>query len=127
MIDSREVQSGDLFFSIRGDRLDGHDFILQAIKQGAIACVVDCEWDAQQKAQQAQWSVPLLAVESTVAALGRLASYYRQVVMSTDTVVIAVTGSNGKTTAKQMIDHVLCDSLMGRASPRSFNNQYGRY
>lgn len=125
VIDSREVQPGDLFFAIRGDRLDGHDFILQAIKQGALACVVDRKWDAQQKAQQAQWSVPLLVVESTVVSLAQLAGYYRRVVMSTDTVVIAVTGSNGKTTAKQMIDHVLCDSLIGRASPKSFNNQYG--
>lgn len=125
VIDSREVQTGDLFFAIRGDRLDGHDFIIQAIKQGALACVVDCKWDAQQKAQQAQWGVPLLVVENTVAALGQLAGYYRRMVMSTDTVVIAVTGSNGKTTTKQMIDQVLCDSLVGRASPKSFNNQYG--
>jgi UDP-N-acetylmuramoyl-tripeptide--D-alanyl-D-alanine ligase len=67
----------------------------------------------------------VLIVDDTVQALGRLAAYYRRAVMSVSTVVVAVTGSNGKTTTKCMIDHVLGGSLKGRASPKSFNNLIG--
>ena len=70
-------------------------------------------------------AVPYLVVSDTVEALGRLAAYYRQRVMHVGTVVVAVTGSNGKTTTKCMIDHVLSGSLKGRSSPRNFNNNIG--
>jgi len=66
-----------------------------------------------------------LVVDDSVKALGRLAGYYRRRVMDESTVVIAVTGSNGKTTTKWMIDHVLSADLPGQASPKNFNNHIG--
>ncbi len=120
--DSREVEPGHLFFAIRGERLDGHQFITQAAIQGAVACVVDRKWsEAADRPEQ----IPCLEVDDTVAALGRLAEYYRREVMAGHTVVVAVTGSNGKTTTKCMLDHVLRPTLQGRAAPKSYNNQIG--
>lgn len=120
--DSREVQSGDLFFAIPGDRFDGHEFIEQAAAKGATGCV--CRWDWWE-CMGARAMPACLVVEDTVAALGRLAQHYRRHVMRAGTIVVAVTGSNGKTTTKRMIDHVLSASLPGRCSPKSFNNHLG--
>jgi len=117
--DSRDVQPGDLFIALRGPRFDGNQFTAQAFAKEAVACVCDRRLDA------AMGSGPLLSVDDTLAALGRLAMYYRHAVLPVSTVVIAVTGSNGKTTTKCMIDHVLSGEFNGRASPKSFNNAIG--
>lgn len=66
-----------------------------------------------------------LLVDDTLAALGRLAKHYRHAVLPVSTAVIAVTGSNGKTTTKYMIDHIMSGEFKGRASPKSFNNAIG--
>ena len=122
--DSREVQPGDLFFALSGPRYDGHQFITAARARGATACV--CRRDSGlTDADFDTGSSPRLTVTDTVAALGRLAAYYRRTLIGHHTVVIAVTGSNGKTTTKCMIDHVLRPSLPGRAALRNFNNQIG--
>ena len=71
---------------------------------------------------QPQEASPILWVDDTVDALGALAAHYRANVINPSTVVVAVTGSNGKTTTKWMIDHVLSDWLEGYCSPKSFNN-----
>lgn len=112
--DSRTAKPGDLFFAIRGERFDGHEYVSQAIARGAVACVVSRPVPAA--------SVPCLTVDDTVAALGRLAAHHRTRAGAT---VVAVTGSNGKTTTKSMIDHVLSTRLGGRAAIKSFNNQVG--
>ena len=119
--DSRDIKPGDLFVAIRGPNHDAHRFIDRAIEQGAVAAIGDLAGLTLVK------SCPglTLIVDDTVQALGRLAAYYRRVVMPVSTVVVAVTGSNGKTTTKCMIDHVLGGSLKGRASPKSFNNRIG--
>ena len=117
--DSRDVQPGDLFFALRGPRFDGHQFTAQASAKGAVACVCDRKHDTAAK------SGPLLAVDDALAALGRLAMHYRHGVLPVSTVVIAVTGSNGKTTTKCMIDYILSGEFKGRASPKSFNNAIG--
>lgn len=117
--DSRDVCPGDLFFALRGPRFDGHRFTAQALAKGAVACVCDRRLDA------AIESGPILSVDDTLTALGRLAKHYRHAVLPVSTVVIAVTGSNGKTTTKCMIDHVLSGEFKGRASPKSFNNVIG--
>ncbi|UCE61256.1 MAG: UDP-N-acetylmuramoyl-tripeptide--D-alanyl-D-alanine ligase [Phycisphaerales bacterium] len=121
-IDSREMKPGDLFIAVQGARFDGHDFIGQAAIKGAGAFV--CRRD---KVGQLPGDVviPRLVVDDTIEALGRLATYYRREVMPAYTTVVAVTGSNGKTTTKRMIDHVLGQSMKGRSSPRSFNNNIG--
>ncbi|MGB2987237.1 MAG: UDP-N-acetylmuramoyl-tripeptide--D-alanyl-D-alanine ligase, partial [Phycisphaerae bacterium] len=102
-----------------------HQFIPEAASKGAVACVCRRAWFSAVGAALARRLGPCLVVADTVEALGRLATYYRRNVMHVATVVVAVTGTNGKTTTKAMIDHVLCRSLKGRAAPKSFNNQIG--
>lgn len=120
--DSRDIHPGDLFFAIRGNRLDGHEFVEDSAARGAVACVCDDRWSG---CEEPPAGVTYLVVSDTTAALGKLAAWYRTNVMSVSTVVVAVTGSNGKTTTKHMIDHVLGGFLRGRASPKSFNNHIG--
>lgn len=120
--DSRDVRPGDLFFAIRGQRLDGHEFVQDSATRGAAACVCDDRWSG---CNEPPAGVTYLVVPDTTAALGKLAAWYRTSVVSGSTVVVAVTGSNGKTTTKHMIDHVLGGFLHGRASPKSFNNHIG--
>ncbi|MCP4248652.1 MAG: UDP-N-acetylmuramoyl-tripeptide--D-alanyl-D-alanine ligase [bacterium] len=112
--DTRTIPAGALFFAIRGPTFDGHDYVDQAVAKGAAACVVSRPIGSQ--------PIPYVVVDDTVAALGRLAAAHRDRMQAT---VIAVTGSNGKTTTKEMIYHVLATRLSGRAAPRSFNNEIG--
>ncbi|MEK6676651.1 MAG: UDP-N-acetylmuramoyl-tripeptide--D-alanyl-D-alanine ligase [Planctomycetota bacterium] len=123
--DSRDILPGDLFFAVRGPRFDGHDFVQESIARGAVAAVVEREVAVPAVGSLITNPVVTLRVSDTVEALGQLAFYYRREVMDAETVVVAVTGSNGKTTTKCMIDHVLGGRLQGRASPKSFNNQLG--
>jgi len=119
--DSREVRPGDLFVAIRGERFDGHDFVDRALEAGASACLVSESADVQRPPERGC----LLEVGDTVPALGRLAAWYRREVMSDKTCVVAITGSNGKTTTKQMLHHVLSKAFVGQVSPKSFNNELG--
>lgn len=120
--DSRSAGPGDLFVAIKGDRFDGHEFIDQAASKGAVACL--CCRDGVDRHHPAA-SIRLLQVGDTITALGALAAHYRARVMPASTTVVAVTGSNGKTTTKCMIDHVLRGSIKGCSSPRSYNNAIG--
>ena len=120
--DSRDVRPGDLFFALRGDRFDGHRFAGSTLQSGAVACVCARDARGQMPAttiEQCVW------VQDTTAALGRLAAYYRRSVLPVSSIVIAITGSNGKTTTKRLVDHVLSGALKGSCSPKSFNNQVG--
>lgn len=124
--DTRTVQRGEVFFAIAGPNFDGHDFVPAAIEKGAIAAIVaanraETVRTAMQE-KKISAAAPLIEVDDVVAALGRLASYHRS---QTAAVVIAVVGSNGKTTTKAMIDHVLAGQKRGRSSPKSFNNNIG--
>lgn len=126
-IDSRTVQPGQLFFAIPGERFDGHNFVLDALRGGAAAAVVGQARVSALEAQiQAAPDGPLrpllISVDDPLVALGRLAAYHRKQLHAQ---VIAVVGSNGKTTTKTMIDHVLGGRRRGRASPKSFNNAVG--
>jgi UDP-N-acetylmuramoyl-tripeptide--D-alanyl-D-alanine ligase len=112
--DSRTTQPGDLFFALAGARFDGHQYVDQAVSRGAAACVVSQPVPGI--------DAPCLLVNDTLVALGTLAAHQRSLIAAT---VIAVTGSNGKTTTKSMIDHVLSTCLSGRAAPKSFNNHVG--
>lgn len=112
--DSRTCRAGELFLAIRGERFDGHAFVDEALERRAIAAIVETCADGDDR--------PLIRVGDTVAALGRLAAYHRDQIPTT---VIAVTGSNGKTTTKCMIDHVLSRRLKGRGARASFNNAIG--
>lgn len=120
-VDSRSIARGDLFFAICGERFDGHEFTGRALQKGAVACVCAREHGVGAAGNRG----PFLFVDDTATALARLAAYYRSNVMAPSTQVVAVTGSNGKTTTKRMIDHILGKTLQGRASPKSFNNHIG--
>lgn len=118
-IDTRELQPGEVFFALRGDHTDGHRFLAQAADAGAAMAVID-DPDALDSAPD---SLPVVRVGDTRAALGKLASSYRSTLGPVR--VIAVTGSNGKTTTTRMIDACLSTTLRGHASRKSFNNDLG--
>lgn len=118
--DSRVVRRGDLFFALSGNRFDGHEFVDEALTAGAVACVVSGAYTGQRNCSDS-----LLRVDSVSASLLRLASQYRRQVLPSETKVIAVTGSNGKTTTKNLIHHVLSGDYRGCCAPKSFNNHIG--
>lgn len=128
--DSRDVRAGDLFFAIKGERFDGHLFVGEAFASGAMAAIVrhDFQWTGPLVETPAAAKIPpdaiLIRVDDPIAALGRLGRYARLSLLEALTVV-AVTGSNGKTTTKSMIAHVLSERWKGRASIKSFNNNIG--
>jgi len=98
--DSRSLRAGDLFIALRGERFDGNQFIAQAKAQGAVAVVCEASGEAEAAAQ----GLPALVVPDARLALGELAAGWRA---QFDLPVIAVTGSNGKTTVTQMIAAIL--------------------
>src|SRR5580692_10496224 len=97
-IDSRTVAPGELFFAVRGERLDGHDFVAAALQRGAVAAVVSRAKAAT--LPDAALAVPLLIAEDTLAALHALALHVRR---QWGKRVVAITGSAGKTTTKEAI------------------------
>lgn len=117
--DSRDVRAGELFFALRGERFDGHEYVKAALEQGAAAAVVS---ERELAARHPELASRLIFVSDTLAALGELGRYHREQIAAT---VIAVTGSNGKTTTKFMIDCVLAARRRGRAGVKSFNNAIG--
>ena len=123
--DSRTTESGSIFFALPGENFDGHDFVAAAFARGAAAAVVAAQRASTLGARlAADGRLPgvLIAVDDVLLALGRLAAFHRRQ-LACD--VIGVVGSNGKTTTKAMIDHILSGRLKGRASPKSFNNAVG--
>jgi UDP-N-acetylmuramoyl-tripeptide--D-alanyl-D-alanine ligase len=114
--DSRQVQSGDLFFALKGERFDGHEFVHEVAKT-AEAVVIE-----RGRASLAQGVRAVLAVDNPRLALGHLASAYRQ---EFTLPVIAVAGSNGKTTTKELIAAVLRQKRTTLCSEASFNNDIG--
>ena len=99
--DSRSIEPGQLFVALRGERFDGHDFVHHAIQQGAAAAMVDQQWFEQSSLAN---PAPLLVVADTRLALGALAAHWRA---NFQIPVIGVTGSNGKTTVKEMCASIL--------------------
>jgi UDP-N-acetylmuramoyl-tripeptide--D-alanyl-D-alanine ligase len=91
--DSRTLKSGDLFVALRGERYDGHDFVAKAAAAGAVAALID-------RAHVRSAPLPVAAVEDTTVALGALAAHWRR---QFHIPLVAVAGSNGKTTVKEMI------------------------
>lgn len=116
-IDSRTVQPGEVFFAVKGERLDGHDFVEQALSRGAIAVVVA-------KGQLARYSNPagLLGVDDTLAGLQMLATAVRKMWGKT---AIGVTGSMGKTTTKEAMAHLLAIKYRVHRTKGNFNNHFG--
>jgi UDP-N-acetylmuramoyl-tripeptide--D-alanyl-D-alanine ligase len=116
-IDSRTVGAGQLFFAVKGERLDGHDFVEQALEKGALAAVV-CRDQVNRYPKKER----LLAVEDTLVALQTLATAVRK---RWGKPLVAVTGSAGKTTTKEAIAHVLSAGFRVLKSEGNFNNHFG--
>lgn len=97
--DSRKICQGDLFVALRGEHYDGYGFINQAARDGAVAALANTD-----SYHQHVMDCPLLLVEDTQLALGKLAAYWRGLF---DIPLVAITGSNGKTTVKEMLGSIL--------------------
>ena len=114
--DSRSIESGALYIAIVGENFDGHDFLDEVSAAGAAGAMVSRESDNE---------LPQLVVEDTVQALGHLAAAWRKL---SDVKMIGLTGSNGKTTVKEMCRHVLCE-VAGEeavlATQGNYNNDIG--
>jgi len=119
-IDSRTVAAGELFFAVRGDRLDGHDFVAAAIARGAVAAVVSRARVAT--LPDAALAVPLLIAEDPLIALQALAAHIRR---RWGRRVVAVTGSAGKTTTKEAIAAALGAKFSVLKSQGNLNNAFG--
>jgi len=116
-IDSRTIAPGELFFAVKGDRLDGHDFVDAALAAGSVAAVV-------QREQAARYgeNYRLLAVADPLAALQRLGTAVRRLWGKK---LVAVTGSTGKTTTKEAIAQVLQARFRVLKSEGNLNNHFG--
>jgi UDP-N-acetylmuramoyl-tripeptide--D-alanyl-D-alanine ligase len=116
-IDSRTVKHGEAFFAIKGDTLDGHDFVAAALKQGAALAVV-----ARSRRDGYGGDAPLVIVDDVLEALRQVARAAR---LRSAAKIVAVTGSVGKTSTKEALALALAPSGNTHASAASFNNHWG--
>jgi len=116
-IDSRTMRPGELFFAVKGERFDGHDFVSPSLEKGAVAAVV-----RNDHADRFQDKARLLFVDDTLVALQTLATAVRKVWGKP---LVGVTGSAGKTTTKEAIAHVLSSRRHVLKSEGNFNNHFG--
>jgi UDP-N-acetylmuramoyl-tripeptide--D-alanyl-D-alanine ligase len=112
--DSRTIQSGDCFFAIAGENFDGHNYVAQVMQKGAACAVVSRDVPGA--------AGPILRVPDTIRALGDLARAYR---LMNPFKVVAITGSVGKTTTRQIVHHVLSKRFRTHQAQKSFNNNIG--
>lgn len=112
--DSRKITEGCLFAAIKGEKVDGNDYIVSALDSGAL-CVIG-------ERMPEGCSGPVIIVRNTVYALGELAAFYRA---QFDIPVIGITGSVGKTTAKEMISAVLSQKYKVHKTAANLNNDLG--
>ncbi|OKH51516.1 UDP-N-acetylmuramoyl-tripeptide--D-alanyl-D-alanine ligase [Calothrix sp. HK-06] len=112
--DTRLIKPGEVFIALRGEKFDGHKFVSMAIEFGAIAAIVDFEYENQ--------GLPVLQVKNTLTAYQNIARWWRD---SLDIPVIGVTGSVGKTTTKELIAAVLATQGKVHKTHANFNNEIG--
>jgi UDP-N-acetylmuramoyl-tripeptide--D-alanyl-D-alanine ligase len=119
--DSRTIKTGDLFVAIAGEKYDGHDFLQEASDRGATGVLVAEDHIRKQPpvpGQEELW----IAVPDTLRALGDLAAFHRR---QSNVSVVAITGTNGKTTTKEMTASVLGQAYKVLKTPGNFNNLVG--
>ena len=112
-IDSRKVEPGDIFLALKGENTDGHEFIEQAHQSGASIAIIEKTTDI---------STPVFQVPSTRIFLNDFAAAYRKNITCP---LIGITGSNGKTTTKDLLSHVLSASMKVMATKGNFNSTIG--
>jgi UDP-N-acetylmuramoyl-tripeptide--D-alanyl-D-alanine ligase len=115
--DSRILQSGDLFVALHGENFEGHRFVEQAAERGAAGAIVERNWKGE-----ASKDFPLIRVADTLIAYQQIAARYRQ---SLSLKVIAITGSNGKTTTKDFVAAALGHRFRVTKTEGNFNNHVG--
>lgn len=133
VIDSREAELGALFVAFEGEHADGHDYVADAFSNGAVAAIVQRDVDADASVVdltvspptwKVELTVPLvIKVDHTLDALHRLATFWRQAQHNLR--VIAITGSVGKTTTKELVASVLAQRYEVIKSEASYNNEIG--
>lgn len=111
--DSRSIQPGQLFVALTGPNFDGHDYAAKAVDSGASCVLVESQLDV---------TVPQLVVKDSLKALGRLGAYWRRKLAM---LIVAVTGSNGKTTVKEMLASILSQTGETFATRGNLNNDIG--
>jgi len=114
-IDSRSIKEGSMFFAIKGDNFDGNQFAQEALNKGAKFAVVDSNSVDIDNSK-------ILKVKDSLETLQKLAKYHR---IKTKSIVIALTGSNGKTTTKELIDCVLSSNFKTISTNGNYNNHIG--
>lgn len=113
--DSRTAAEGALFVAFKGERVDGHEFMADCLKKGAVACVSEREPAGESE-------TPCVVVDSSLRAIGAIAAWHRS---RFDIPVIGITGSVGKTTTKEMIAAVLSQRYDTHRTEKNFNNELG--
>lgn len=111
--DTRTIKEGDLFIALVGEKFDGHDYISVAEENGAAALVCS---------REVKTSLPVIMVEDTLKALQQIAAYYRSTL---NIKVVGITGSNGKTTTRNMTATVLSSKYKVYSTKKNFNNEIG--
>ena len=114
-IDSRSIRNGSMFFAIKGDNFDGNEFAEEALNKGAKYAVVDSN-------SVNTYNSKILRVNDSLGTLQKLATFHRT---KTNSIVIALTGSNGKTTTKELIDFVLSSNFKTISTKGNYNNHIG--
>ena len=112
--DSREIKEGDLYIAINGEKVNGHQFLNEVRQSGAVAALV-CDADKKIDIQQ-------IKVNNTLKAISEIANKWR---MKFDIPVIGITGSNGKTSTKELLSHVLSSKFKVHATEGNFNTKIG--
>ena len=112
-IDSRKSCAGCLFVALKGASFDGHRFIQEAVRKGATAVLTETELKLE---------IPQIVVDDTRIALAMLANYWRKKI---NPLLVSITGSNGKTTVKEMLGQILSSQAQTLVTPGNFNNDIG--
>ena len=121
-IDSRTIKPGDLFFALRGEKHDGHQFIRDACEKGASGVVLEKEFYQNHQFLRSELTQSFLLVDNSLFALQLWAHYYHSLFKPIN---ICITGSNGKTTTKEMIAHLLASKYHVLKSKGNYNNEIG--
>lgn len=114
--DTRKIGKGDVFVALRGERFDGHDYLRDAVRDGAAAVVVS------NAPKLGTLGVPIFEVQDTLVALGALANYWRRAWGKT---IVGVAGSNGKTSTKDLLRAALSHTYTIHATTGNLNNRIG--
>ena len=110
-IDSRKINKNDAFIALKGNNLDGHDYIKEALKRKAGAIIVSKEINIKTK-------VPIILVEDTYDSLIKIGIFFRS---KYDTLVVGITGSIGKTTTKEIVSDILSHKYKVLKSEKNYN------